>query len=128
MEKRRANRFLRDQGHTHQADVGNRAILAQGKLDRIENESPWQDGYSASLGDCHRNKLQVTTGIIRLSLSKQKEVRGPVFAGELLIDPIFLAKRKKPVSFKRFSSFPCNQGLGLGRRANGTGGIRTPGG
>ena len=42
----------------------------------------------------------------RQSLSKQKEVRGPVFAGELLIDPVFLAKRKKPVSFRRFSSFP----------------------
>ena len=80
--------------------------LPKGNWVVLENESPWQDGYSASLGDCHRNKLQVTTGIIRLSLSKQKEVRGPVFAGELLIDPVFLAKRKKPVSFQRFSSFP----------------------
>ena len=103
--------------------------LPKGNWVVLENESPWQDGYSASLGDCHRNKLQVTTGIIRLSLSKQKEVRGPVFAGELLIDPVFLAKRKKPVSFQRFSSFPpASQGLGLGRRGNGTGGIRTPGG
>ena len=80
--------------------------LPKGNWIVLENESPWQDGYSASVGDCHRNKLQVTTGIIRLSLTKQKEVRGPVFAGELLIDPVFLAKRKKPVSFRPFSSFP----------------------
>jgi phenylalanyl-tRNA synthetase beta chain len=72
----------------------------------LDNESPWQDGYSAAIGDCHRNKLQVTTGIIRLSLTKKKEVCGPIFAGELLIDPVFLAKRKKAVSFKPFSSFP----------------------
>jgi phenylalanyl-tRNA synthetase beta chain len=80
--------------------------LPKGTWDALENESPWQDGYSATIGDCHRNKLQVTIGIIRLSLSKQKEVRGPIFAGELLIDPVFLAKRKKPVSFQPFSSFP----------------------
>jgi phenylalanyl-tRNA synthetase beta chain len=80
--------------------------LPKGDWTALDNESPWQDGYSAAIGDCHRNKLQVTTGIIRLSLSKQKEVRGPVFAGELLIDPVFLAKRKKAVSFKPFSSFP----------------------
>lgn len=80
--------------------------LPKGNWTTLENESPWQDGYSAAIGDCHRNKLQVTTGIIRLSLSKQKEVRGPIFAGELLIDPVFLAKRKKAVSFKPFGSFP----------------------
>ena len=80
--------------------------LPKGTWDALENVSPWQDGYSAAIGDCHRNKLQVTIGIIRLSLSKQKEVRGPIFAGEILIDPVFLAKRKKPVSFQPFSSFP----------------------
>tara|TARA_B100000674_G_scaffold114837_1_gene86157 strand:+ start:336 stop:2765 length:2430 start_codon:yes stop_codon:yes gene_type:complete len=72
----------------------------------LADDDSWQDGHSASIGDCNRNKLQVTIGIIRLSLSKQKEVRGPVFAGELLIDPVFLAKRKKPVAFQPFSSFP----------------------
>ena len=80
--------------------------LPKGTWDALENVSPWQDGYSAAIGDCHRNKLQVTIGIIRLALSKQKEVRGPIFAGEILIDPVFLAKRKKPVSFQPFSSFP----------------------
>jgi len=80
--------------------------LPKGTWDALESVSPWQDGYSAAIGDCHRNKLQVTIGIIRLSLSKQKEVRGPIFAGEILIDPVFLAKRKKPVSFQPFSSFP----------------------
>jgi phenylalanyl-tRNA synthetase beta chain len=80
--------------------------LPKGTWTELQNESPWQDGYSAGIGDCHRNKLQVTIGIIRLQLSKSKEARGPIFAGELLIDPIFLAKRKKPVSFEKFGSFP----------------------
>jgi phenylalanyl-tRNA synthetase beta chain len=80
--------------------------LPKGTWTELENEAPWQDGYSAAIGDCHRNKFQVTIGIIRLPLSKQKEARGAIFAGELLIDPIFLAKRKKPVSFQHFSSFP----------------------
>ena len=72
----------------------------------MKDESPWQDGYSARKGDCHRNKLETSIGIIRLTLTKQKEARGPILAAEVLIDPILLAKRKKPVSFRPFTSFP----------------------
>jgi len=58
------------------------------------------------LGDAHKNKLEINLGIIRLSLSKSKEVKGPIFAAELLIDPVLLNKRKKPTPFSSFSTFP----------------------
>ncbi len=78
----------------------------RGQWDLLSCASLWQDGYSARLGDFLRNKLELSLGIIKLSLSKGKEAKGPILAAEVLIDPILLAKRRKCVSFKSFSTFP----------------------
>ncbi len=78
----------------------------RGQWDLLSCASLWQDGYSARLGDFLRNKLELSLGIIKLSLSKEKAAKGPILAAEVLIDPILLAKRRKCVSFKSFSTFP----------------------
>jgi phenylalanyl-tRNA synthetase beta chain len=78
----------------------------RGQWDLLSCASLWQDGYSARLGDFLRNKLELSLGIIKLSLSKEKEAKGPILAAEVLIDPILLAKRRKSVSFASFSTFP----------------------
>jgi phenylalanyl-tRNA synthetase beta chain len=80
--------------------------LPKGLWTTISEDACWQDGYSARLGDAHKNKLEINLGIIRLSLSKEKEAKGPVFAAEFLIDPVLLSKRKKPAGFVPFSTFP----------------------
>jgi phenylalanyl-tRNA synthetase beta chain len=80
--------------------------LPKGLWTTISEDDTWQDGYSARLGDAHKNKLEINLGIIRLSLSKAKEAKGPIFAAELLIDPVLLSKRKKPAGFVPFSTFP----------------------
>ena len=76
------------------------------KTGRFVESLPWQSEYAAKIGGCSQNKLEVTIGILDLSLSKQKEVKGPVYSIELLIDPILLRKNKKPASFTSYSSFP----------------------
>lgn len=78
----------------------------RGQWDLLSCASLWQDGYSARLGDFLRNKLELSLGIIKLSLSKGKAAKGPILAAEVLIDPILLAKRRKCVSFESFSTFP----------------------
>jgi phenylalanyl-tRNA synthetase beta chain len=80
--------------------------LPKGLWSTISGEPTWQEGYSARLGDAHKNKLEINVGIISLSLSKAKEAKGPIFAAEILIDPILLNKRKKPAIFSPFSTFP----------------------
>jgi len=94
--KNQVNSLLRSTGLT----------LPKGLWTTISEDASWQDGYSARLGDAHKNKLEINLGIIRLSLTKEKEAKGPVFAAELLIDPVLLSKRKKPVDFVPFSTFP----------------------
>ena len=44
--------------------------------------------------DVHQNKIQISAGIINLELSKGKEIKGPVLAAEILIDPVFSGKEK----------------------------------
>ena len=80
--------------------------LPKGLWSNISDEPAWQNGYSARIGDAHKNKLEVNLGILRLSQSKAKEAKGPVFAAEILIDPVLLSKRKKAASFEPFSTFP----------------------
>lgn len=80
--------------------------LPKGLWTTIAEDATWQEGYSARLGDAHKNKLEINAGIISLSLSKAKEAKGPILAAEILIDPILLSKRKKPATFSPFSSFP----------------------
>ena len=80
--------------------------LPKGLWSTISGDATWQDGYSARLGDAHKNKLEINVGIIALSLSKAKEAKGPILAAEILIDPILLNKRKKPATFAPFSTFP----------------------
>lgn len=78
----------------------------KGLWETLTSDTCWQNQYSARLGDAHKNKLEINLGIIRLSLSKAKEVKGPIYAAELLIDPVLLSKRKKLTSFSTFSTFP----------------------
>ena len=59
-----------------------------------------------SIGDYQRNKLEISLGIIKLSLSKRKEAKGPILAAEVLIDPLLLAKKRKITSFESFPAFP----------------------
>jgi len=80
--------------------------LPKGLWTTISGEATWQDGYSARLGDAHKNKLEINLGILALSLTKAKEAKGPILAAEILIDPILLNKRKKPTAFTPFSTFP----------------------
>ena len=80
--------------------------LPKGEWQNLAECSPWQSDYSAQIGDAHRNKLEATIGILDLQLTKKKEAKGPVFAVEILIDPILLSKKKKAVTFAHFSTFP----------------------
>ena len=80
--------------------------LPKGLWSTISGDAMWQDGYSARLGDAHKNKMEINLGILSLSLSKAKEAKGAILAGEILIDPILLNKRKKPIVFTSFSTFP----------------------
>jgi phenylalanyl-tRNA synthetase beta chain len=95
---------LKNQVHTLIDATG--LSLPKGLWCTIADEPAWQDGYSARLGDAHKNKLEINLGIVRLSLSKAKEAKGPVFAAEILIDPVLLSKRKKTATFQSFSTFP----------------------
>jgi phenylalanyl-tRNA synthetase beta subunit len=67
---------------------------------------PWQNKHASQKGDVHKNKIEISAGIISLALSKQKNIKGPVLAAEILIDPILLSKKRKVVTFEKFSSFP----------------------
>jgi phenylalanyl-tRNA synthetase beta chain len=67
---------------------------------------PWQNKHATKKGDVHKNKIEISAGIISLGLSKQKNIKGPVLAAEILIDPILLSKKRKVVTFEKFSSFP----------------------
>ena len=67
---------------------------------------PWQNKHATKKGDVHKNKIEISAGIISLALSKQKNIKGPVLAAEILIDPILLSKKRKVVTFEKFSSFP----------------------
>ncbi len=77
-----------------------------GIWETLSGHTPWQDGYSSKLGDVNRNKLELTLGILDLSLTKEKEAKGPIYAAEVFIDPILLSKKKKIRHFESFSSFP----------------------
>ena len=66
----------------------------------------WQKKHAAQKGDVHQNKIEISAGIISLNLSKAKDIKGPILAAEILVDPILLSKKRKPVGFQPFSSFP----------------------
>lgn len=73
----------------------------------LEQESnPWQNKHASKKGDVHKNKIEISAGTISLTLSKQKNIKGPVLAAEILIDPILLSKKRKAITFQTFSSFP----------------------
>ncbi len=73
----------------------------------LEQETnPWQNKHASKKGDVHKNKIEISAGTISLTLSKQKNIKGPVLAAEILIDPILLSKKRKAVTFQTFSSFP----------------------
>ncbi len=72
----------------------------------LEETAPWQRNFSTVKGNVHQNKIQISAGVISLSLSKQKEIKGPVLGAEVLIDPVLFSKKKNPYTFKPFSSFP----------------------
>ena len=67
---------------------------------------PWQNDHATKKGDVHKNKIEISAGVLSLVLSKQKNIKGPVLGAEILIDPILLSKKRKVVTFQTFSSFP----------------------
>ena len=72
----------------------------------VQETNPWQNKHASKKGDVHKNKIEISAGTISLTLSKQKNIKGPVLAAEILIDPILLSKKRKAVTFQTFSSFP----------------------
>ena len=80
--------------------------LPKGLWQSTEDQLPWQNGYAATLGDVHRNKLGIGLGTLSLNLTKKYDLKGAVLAVEILIDPVLLAKQKKPHPFSSFSTFP----------------------
>ena len=80
--------------------------LPKGLWQSTEGQLPWQSGYAATLGDVHRNKLGIGLGTLSLNLTKKYDLKGAVLAVEILIDPVLLAKQKKPNPFSSFSTFP----------------------
>jgi phenylalanyl-tRNA synthetase beta chain len=80
--------------------------LPKGLWQSTEDQLPWQSGYAATLGDVHRNKLGIGLGTLSLNLTKKYDLKGAVLAVEILIDPVLLAKQKKPNPFSSFSTFP----------------------
>ena len=80
--------------------------LPKGLWQSTEAQLPWQSGYAATLGDVHRNKLGIGLGTLSLNLTKKYDLKGAVLAVEILIDPVLLAKQKKPNPFSSFSTFP----------------------
>ena len=78
----------------------------KGLWQSTEDQLPWQSGYAATLGDVHRNKLGIGLGTLSLNLTKKYDLKGAVLAVEILIDPVLLAKQKKPHPFSSFSTFP----------------------
>jgi phenylalanyl-tRNA synthetase beta chain len=66
----------------------------------------WQSGHATESGCWVKNGFQIKCGLISLGLTKEKGLDGLVYAGELLVRPDFLAKKKARVRFQAFSSFP----------------------
>ncbi|MBT3569219.1 MAG: phenylalanine--tRNA ligase subunit beta [Opitutae bacterium] len=81
-------------------------IMPKGGLRSLDGSSAWQQGHVASAGDVHQNRVELTVGFCKLSLSREKGVNGPVLACELLVDPVMLRQKVKPVKFRTFGSFP----------------------
>ncbi|MFP6899799.1 MAG: phenylalanine--tRNA ligase subunit beta, partial [Opitutales bacterium] len=80
--------------------------MPKGGLRQGSSSPAWQEGHSASAGDVSVNRVELSLGYCKLSLSRQKDLDGPVLCGELLIDPVILAKKKSPAKFVSFGSFP----------------------
>ena len=80
--------------------------VPKGGLRENSNSPAWQEGHSASAGDINLNRLELSLGYCKLSLSRQKDLDGPVLCGELLVDPVVLKSQRKPAKFKSFGSFP----------------------
>ena len=76
--------------------------------------SAWQEGHGAIAGDAAKTRSQLEVGTCSLALSRQKGIKGPVLAGELLLDPVVLKKRSKPARFQSFGTFPpANRDLAI---------------
>jgi phenylalanyl-tRNA synthetase beta chain len=72
----------------------------------LSGDQAWQDGFAASAGLLSKNRVELKVGFCDLSISRGKEMNGPVLCGELLVDPIVLSKKSKAVKFQSFGSFP----------------------
>ncbi len=66
----------------------------------------WQSGQAAESGCWVKNGFQIKCGLVNLGLTKEKGLDGLVFAGELLVRPDYLAKKRARTRFQPFSSFP----------------------
>jgi len=80
--------------------------LPKDGLNPLAESSAWQGGQVARAGEIAKNRVQLTVGYCNLSLSRQKDLDGPVLCGELLVDPVVLRKKPKPARFESFGTFP----------------------
>ncbi len=80
--------------------------LPKGKWQPSDKQTPWQNGYAATLGDVQRNKLEISLGTLHLNLTKKYDLKGAILAVEILIDPVLFNKGKKPTTFSAFTTFP----------------------
>ena len=80
--------------------------MPKGGLRPLKDSPAWQDGHAASAGEISKNRVELKVGYCNLSLTRRKEMNGPVLCGELLVDPEVLSKKAKPVKFQGFGSFP----------------------
>ena len=66
----------------------------------------WQEGHSAVAGSWQRDGWQVRVGLVNVALSKQADIEGPVFAGELVVSTDFLKRKRSHARYQKFSAFP----------------------
>ena len=80
--------------------------MPKGGLRLITDSRTWQEEHAGGAGEVMVNRVELSVGYCKLSLSRQKELNGPILGAELLLDPVVIAKKSKPVKFQGFGSFP----------------------
>lgn len=66
----------------------------------------WQGGHSATYGSVFREQIEVNVGLLNMKALKSWDVKSPLFAGEIVVQPRQLTKKAKPVGFSAITNFP----------------------
>lgn len=72
----------------------------------IPDSSIWQSKRAARAGVLTADGYQMSVGLVKLKLTKDWGIDGPVLAGEILMMPEILSKPRPEVRFHAFSTFP----------------------